>query len=681
MAVGFDFKERAHQALLVMNKGASQCIAMTPFVAKYEINRLKLRIKRVTDFLKQVWFLYLYTNHEAQDAFFRCLYDNVENNPQLDFESKSKKDAVYSQSLGGGSNKNEPNAALGIDGLDQQETTILSDEDRPNDVQDTKKTLKEIDSDTEDSNSMNKNIATKPKGEKKSEPESSSSEEKSLSLNELDRQITENKLITDEEKDIQEWLAHNKEINSKRREKMNQLLLNMSHKKVIDVRYVVNEKGQYAKLVKFEGSDKYVMIRNESNGEKVASETQNSKWFQVDQSYVMTGKDATNIITTEPVSLQLSSSILSTDIAMSGSGALGNFLYKLVEGKDNINNISKNFARDAGSSVAITVLVSTMPLIAISLASVLGVKAINDLRKNKFIKSQRKAVIISDILARAGTKTAFAVGGAIVGQSLIPVPFLGAFIGGVVGGFTASALVSSYDTLIAKRVSMELFCFYSLYQLNHFHKWTNELMTRSQIQACEEEAKQFLDILKGVLSMKVSLSGFMHDLITKQKDIQDLMDEIYASIARKGLHEKVTKEFEERWKTLVAFGFHSYYYYLLFSQLDEMQNTHKITEKDKLEVMGSYEKIIDVEPVIEWLSPKISVFSSWRPLDRMILIVGDMLKNYKIVTLFNIKDPIAKDQVKHSEQKKHHSAETKPRLADISSQIPPKPVNETKSKY
>jgi hypothetical protein len=296
------------------------------------------------------------------------------------------------------------------------------------------------------------------------------------------------------------------------------------------------------------------------------------------------------------------------------------------------------------------VLVTTMPFVAISVASVLGIKTINDLRKNKFIKGEKKAMIISDILARAGTKTAFAVGGAIVGQSLIPVPFLGAFIGGVVGGFTASALVSSYDNLIAKRVSMELFCFYCLFQLKKHAKWTKEPVTRGDVKAAEPDAAEFLDIIKLVLAVKISTQAFLDDLLAKQKDIREIMDEIYASIARKTEFDKVNEEFEIKWQSLIAFGFHSYYYYLLLTELDELQNNKKIEEKDKLEIMTHYEKMLNVEPVIAWLSPKISIFSSWRPLDRMILVVGDLLKNYKIVTLFKIKDPLEKEKEKSKDK-------------------------------
>jgi hypothetical protein len=272
------------------------------------------------------------------------------------------------------------------------------------------------------------------------------------------------------------------------------------------------------------------------------------------------------------------------------------------------------------------------------------------LRKNKFIKGEKKAMIISDILARAGTKTAFAVGGAIVGQSLIPVPFLGAFIGGVVGGFTASALVSSYDNLIAKRVSMELFCFYCLFQLKKHAKWTKEPVTRGDVKAAEPDAAEFLDIIKLVLAVKISTQAFLDDLLAKQKDIREIMDEIYASIARKTEFDKVNEEFEIKWQSLIAFGFHSYYYYLLLTELDELQNNKKIEEKDKLEIMTHYEKMLNVEPVIAWLSPKISIFSSWRPLDRMILVVGDLLKNYKIVTLFKIKDPLEKEKEKSKDK-------------------------------
>jgi hypothetical protein len=85
---------------------------------------------------------------------------------------------------------------------------------------------------------------------------------------------------------------------------------------------------------------------------------------------------------------------------------MGNLLYKLVEGKENMKDISKGFVKGRWKFSS-----SYGPheyhafLWPLSIASVIGAKALNDLRNNKFIKGGKKVTIISDILARSGAKS------------------------------------------------------------------------------------------------------------------------------------------------------------------------------------------------------------------------------------------------------------------------------------
>ena len=384
---------------------------MTPFIAKYEFTRLKVRICTYTQALKDKWFIQIYADNQVLEQYEKGLFENVENTPQLVFEAQA-----------------------GYTPIDYQKHEVF-------------------------------------KFERMEETSNDSILENNLTTECIDQQ--EGQLETQEEIEIMEFLTINTAIDELRKARMENMFKELSVKEIKDVKYFVNEKGKLAKLVKFQGEDDYLMIRNDENGKKVISRKVNNQWFQVDKSYVTNGKSVSQYFVSRPFNFQLADATTGGILAMSGTGAIGNFLFKLVQGKEKINTLSKNLARDAGSSIGLTVLMTTMPFVVLSIASVVGVKALNDLGSNQFINGKKKVSIVSDIVARTGTKAAMTIGGAAVGQTLIPVPFVGAFIGGVIGGFTASALESSYDSLIAKRVSMELLCFFCIVKMKKRIKQNN----------------------------------------------------------------------------------------------------------------------------------------------------------------------------------------------------------------
>ena len=139
--------------------------------------------------------------------------------------------------------------------------------------------------------------------------------------------------------------------------------------------------------------------------------------------------------------------------------------------------------------------------------------------------------------------------------------------------------------------------------------------------------------------MKLECGTFIAELIEKQHDIADVMEEIYASIATKRNEEEINSDFVLVWESLIAYGFISYYYYLLFGQLEAIQDLGKITDEQKIDTMDQFEQLVDLEKVVLWLSPKIGIFSQWRPVDKMITSVNHMIADYKVVTLFQNTDP------------------------------------------
>jgi hypothetical protein len=584
LELGKNLKTKIRNAVGLLSSGVKECSAMTPFVANFELNRVKLRLGQYCDSLKKTWFFYLYADKELLEQYIQGLFENLENTPNINFEFVT----VYSPS----EKEEGPTDVY----LDSNEITELDD-----------------------------------------------NEDKHMSTDYLDLQ--DNKTFnTKEEEDIMNFLMKHPEIEKLRQDKMNKLFKDLEDKEVKSVKYFINEKGKLAKLIKFEGENENYMIRKDENGNKVISQKLNNGWFQVDKSYVSNGTDAAKIFAGRSFNVKLPTPDIGGSLMMSGTGAIGNFLFKLVEGKDEVQEISQKFVKDAGSSAALTVIMTTMPFVGLSIASVVGAKAINDLRKNKYIKPSKKVTIISEILARTGAKAALTIGGAAIGQTLIPIPFLGAFVGGVIGGFTASAVETSYDSLVAKRVSLELFCFFCLVKIKKRGKWAREKLFQDDIPNLDTELDTFLEVINTASKENIKKNEFKVQLLDKkQDDIFELMDDMFACIADKDKGETIDQVFEQKWKSMILYCFVSYYYFLLCNQLDGLQAEKKLEEEEKLNILARFECLLYARVLVEWLAPQLSIFGQWKPYERFIIVLNDMIKDCKIVTLFKKLDSVDKD--------------------------------------
>ena len=62
---------------------------MTPFIAKYEFTRLKVRICTYMQALKDKWFIQIYADKQVFEQYEKGLFENVENTPQLVFEAQA----------------------------------------------------------------------------------------------------------------------------------------------------------------------------------------------------------------------------------------------------------------------------------------------------------------------------------------------------------------------------------------------------------------------------------------------------------------------------------------------------------------------------------------------------------------------------------------------------------------
>src|SRR3990167_6385103 len=116
--------------------------------------------------------------------------------------------------------------------------------------------------------------------------------------------------------------------------------------------YLVGEGGRRALGVRIKGkdansSDRIVVIEQDSEGNNTAKEAGHSEWFQVDKSYVQNSSKAIDILSSKPSVLPATTGIyVSGAVMMAGSGALGSFLFKLVQGKQKTSDLSKELAKD-----------------------------------------------------------------------------------------------------------------------------------------------------------------------------------------------------------------------------------------------------------------------------------------------------------------------------------------------
>ena len=240
---------------------------------------------------------------------------------------------------------------------------------------------------------------------------------------------------------------------------------------------------------------------------------------------------AIEVLTNQPDTLNFTAGAVSKAVFSAGSGAIGTFIYKLAMSDEAISSLGVDLLQEASGALAINVLLGTMPHVAFAVAWVVGIKSIVDLQRNKFIKTSMKARLMGNIVARSGASLGLTIGSAMIGQALIPIPLLGSFIGGVIGGFSAAALFSSYDKLIAKRVSLELLFCSLLLRFADRPLYSDSPLDAACMSRHESVIAGFVSAVSPFLAVPMSVEWLRNEMTKKDRDTREIVDDLYASSA------------------------------------------------------------------------------------------------------------------------------------------------------
>lgn len=119
-------------------------------------------------------------------------------------------------------------------------------------------------------------------------------------------------------------------------------------------------------------------------------------------------------------------------------GTLGGSLGKCIadiEKYDSASDFMVDLSKGAAISGSFNYLIFNVPLVGYLFMTGGYTYTFYSIFSNKYSTFNKKFQEMGNLTIDAATSVSSGILGAVVGQSLIPVPVLGAFIGGLVGGF------------------------------------------------------------------------------------------------------------------------------------------------------------------------------------------------------------------------------------------------------
>jgi hypothetical protein len=108
----------------------------------------------------------------------------------------------------------------------------------------------------------------------------------------------------------------------------------------------------------------------------------------------------------------------------------------------------KDFSKRAILSKSIEQIMLALPLVGFFLAARTFTKAFYTIFSNHFSTNTKKLTEVTGFLIKTGATMGSSVLGAIVGQTLIPIPVVGALIGTVLGGMLGERGCRQVSSLI-----------------------------------------------------------------------------------------------------------------------------------------------------------------------------------------------------------------------------------------
>ena len=344
------------------------------------------------------------------------------------------------------------------------------------------------------------------------------------------------------------------------------------------------------------------------------------------------------------------------DLASSSAGgAFGAFLYDVITKKEEkLSSMLTELATASSSGVIFGLLMNNVPFFGVSIASLLSIYGVKSLASNKLIGNSQKIKMVTEVLAKNGATIGLSIAGGFIGQILIPVPFVGSFVGAAVAGFTGSALVGTYDILTTKSISIQGFCLYCLlttFQLGfwvHYDK-SYKFDSHFDLEIIEKMSKLIVFIDPKCLEQ------LQIEIETKRPKMKKLLHEIFCATAPEKIKsKKVENEYEQEilWKTVICFGVISHFYYYLSLTLNLMIQYDDFPEEIFLEKISKFFKLLEPAKTIDFIVEReVGLIEGVRsPYNVVLVHLEELMKKRKIFNSFDERVKGLRKKVKKIEE-------------------------------
>ena len=148
--------------------------------------------------------------------------------------------------------------------------------------------------------------------------------------------------------------------------------------------------------------------------------------------------------------IKIKTDLVAKDYASTIGSALGKTLANIKD-YDNAGDFAFDLSKKAAITGTIKLIATKFPILAIMMITGGYSLTFYQLYNNDVIDNELKLKQIGLMTLDMGTKVGASLLGAVVGQTLIPIPIVGAFIGSVFGGFVgsvgATTLVEGLETI------------------------------------------------------------------------------------------------------------------------------------------------------------------------------------------------------------------------------------------
>lgn len=597
------FKNQLVQLVKTLNTDVEECNMLTPQVCYFQISRLKLRLEQLIADAKRQWYLLHQVNPELLDRYFKDLLENVDNNPDISFRSTFK----------------GPTQKRLIEMRVDDE--VMADK------------AKEYGIELDDS--PRKSVSG-------SEDESEYSEMAGVEI------ISE---LTSEEKDLREFLAQNPELENLRQINMMKIRKEIQSRRKHSVYTLVNKDGVAARCFVLDEGD-LILFRKDPTGEELISRGVNSSWLKLDINDRKCGSVSYSLINqVKNKAVRFNLNTLASNFAMlkidplmtqgvnSMTGSLGTLLYDIVEGKKKLQILSKDFLKSSAQDFIMTMFVNSLPFVALALGAALGAYSVTSVLTNNLLTKKKKAQMITTILVKGGGRSAIALGGAIVGHILVPIPVVGSVVGSIIGGFAAEATFRTIDSALRSSALIEPFAFYCLCMLDYKGFWDKEAMPSYNNRIFEKYCK----LISYISPIEPST---MEKLVTSQKKVyHSLVEAMYVKVADEPEEGSRPASHMKKWKTLIAFGVITYFHFLLSVKFTEMAEISPVVEEIHLSSIAKFSEIVELDSVCDdlarWFAP-----GGPSELNRVISGLAEFVKLERVRCIFvgNTKEAQAKEE-------------------------------------